>query len=437
MSNDPGENRTAPASTNPPGDDDLKRAADPPCDGQVDRHAYRPIKYNWFVRLLLTLSRTDRYVLHFCTEETRTLQISMGGMVLITGIFAFVSALFMAYSVFFDKPPSLQAWTLGFLGAAFYAVTIMAFDREVVSATSFWSAVARVPFAIVIGIVIAIPMELTLYGNAIQQEYERMVAERFDDKLQEAQRLQLRLEAEMEQFIGDARKRKEQAEAELEAAAKRYNDEVYGKISGKSGKGIKATAFLEEKQAVENTYNETVAELDRKLAESTQRFAPDKAAIERLRNEVEQKSSAKPDILDRMRAFFSILRSDAYVYWSALFISIFFMGIELFPVAIKAARPYSEYNAYIDARRRLNVTKIVSTTNYFLDKMHEHPSQIKDMRQEITDFFEQIMEDPHHEWYRAHHENDASTQGRFAWLWPGILLLAVPIALVLLVWLLQ
>ena len=55
--------------------------------------------------------------------------------------------------------------------------------------------------------------------------------------------------------------------------------------------------------------------------------------------------------------------------------------------------PYTEYNAYLDARMRLNVNKIIGASNHKLEYYRDNPDKILLDNTEITDMLAMVAED--------------------------------------------
>lgn len=108
---------------------------------------------NMFNNFLLSLSKTDKHILGDSTEEARKTQLSIGGKVLFTGISAFAPSYFALTSVFGENFYNI-------LISSVYCFGIIIFDREIVLAFEKGAVILRIPFAILIGIVISFPREM-------------------------------------------------------------------------------------------------------------------------------------------------------------------------------------------------------------------------------------------------------------------------------------
>ena len=126
---------------------------------------------NEFKKFLKFMSKSDEHVLSFCTKDAESTQMSIGFMVLMTGVFAFLSSYFAIQSTFKSEIGAI-------IIAVIYCSAIMAFDREIVSASDKKAILIRIPFAVLIGIVISFPLEMKLLDGRISAEVTKDVNER-------------------------------------------------------------------------------------------------------------------------------------------------------------------------------------------------------------------------------------------------------------------
>jgi len=132
---------------------------------------------NKIARLFLFLSKTDSDILKSCTKKTKSNQVSLRVFVFFTGLFAFFSGSYAFSHLFQEFNPvtkEVEISTVGMMYSAFFGVIyglfIMQIDREIVSAMSKKTALLRIPLAIIIGLVIAVPMELKLLEGRIEKQ---------------------------------------------------------------------------------------------------------------------------------------------------------------------------------------------------------------------------------------------------------------------------
>jgi len=128
-------------------------------------------------KTLLFLSNTDEDVIVKCTKRTINQQIALGAFVLFTGIFAFMSGSYAVSHLFAEYDYVTKETHISGMGIIYsiligltYALFIMQIDREIVSTVNKKAAALRIPLAIIIGLVIALPIELKLVEGRIEKQ---------------------------------------------------------------------------------------------------------------------------------------------------------------------------------------------------------------------------------------------------------------------------
>lgn len=349
---------------------------------------------NWLERLLLFMSKTDLFILQFCTRATRMTLTSVGAMVLITGILAFSSSFFAVKNSFFMAQSSALSWLMPFCVACVYAGAIMAFDREIVSATDKRAARMRIPFAVLIGIVISYPIELQMQHGRITAEINKLAELRNQDKVDQNKSLENDILTLKEQTIKPL--------LDKQASLTRLRDQEQKSADWESQpeNGLCRGKCAEHKANAEN-YQRQLDELKKQIdAESVsiskdERINENKKKIAENNALIEADKNRSHDLLSQAVALHSIYKSEAGGAAETLgwFLRFFFVCFELFPVLIKMTMPYTEYNAYLDARMRLNVNKIVGAANHKLEFYRDNPDKILLDNTEITDMLAMVAED--------------------------------------------
>jgi len=362
-------------------------------DGENLHHFLGTLKF--YERFLLFLSKTDMSILQHCTRSTRMTLTSVGAMVLITGVLALFSAFFTIKNSFFRDENSVVAWGVSIVIATMYSIAIMAFDRELVSCTDKKATLWRIPFAVLIGIVIAFPIELQLQHGKISEKLDDMAKVRNADIDKEIKSLKASQDKLLTDSIGDLEKKiegltelrdQEQVSAKSEALPEnglcRDNCEEHKANAERYQAAIDETAKKKEDKIKEITKSEDYIELKNKIAEFE------------LQQENNRKNSN--DLLSQKLAL-SQLHKDPIYGTSAMvlsiFLFIFFVTFECFPVLIKYFMEYTEYHAYYDARMRINIAKITAISNHWWKKVEQKPELLITTKTEVTDLFQEALED--------------------------------------------
>ena len=317
-------------------------------------------------RFFQFLSKTDQDALASacCTRVTRMTQTSLGIMVFLTGILAFFSGSYAIYTAFDQRPwAPLVAVPLGVL----YSFMIIIFDREIVGAQNKSAVWIRLPLAVIIGFIVAVPLELRLLEGSIEKQL--LVASQVDNK-----RLSERVQSKQDEL--DARKK------ELREAVKQSRDEVKRwngameaetvgrQLTGRTGKAGQGPAYEEAKR----NRDASEAILARYEAELAKHEASEEAERQRLLAEYNTGHIPQAkDFLARYEALDQLKSSSPAALTISLGMRIFFILIEVFPALLKLFLPYSEYNAIVEARRRSQVQLVHALGNQRLDDLAQNP----------------------------------------------------------------
>lgn len=322
--------------------------------------------YKVIQRLFRFLSKTDQEALasNCCTRVTRMTQTSLGVMVSLTGVLAFFSGSYAIYTAFEDRPWALlAAIPLGVL----YSFMIIIFDREIVGAQGKRAVWVRLPLAVIIGFIVAVPLELGLLDGSIQKQL--LVSSRGDNK-----RLSERVQSKQDEL--DARRK------ELREDVKKYRDEVRRwneameaetvgrQLTGRTGKAGQGPAYAE---ALRNR-DASQAVLERYEAELAGHVSSEEKERQRLLAEYSSGHIPQAkDFLARYEALDQLKSTSAGAFAISWGLRIFFILIEIFPALLKLFLPYSEYNAILEARRRSKVQLVHALGNQRIDDLAQHP----------------------------------------------------------------
>jgi len=134
--------------------------------------------------ILYFLSKTDTDVLNHCGQNAKNTRMSLGAFVFFTGFFAFISGTYAISTVFLNENQNVSIIATIFCGllGLVYSMMIISFDREIVAVTNTWAALIRLPLAILIGIVVAFPLEMKLLEGRIDKQLQ---INSFAEKLEE------------------------------------------------------------------------------------------------------------------------------------------------------------------------------------------------------------------------------------------------------------
>jgi hypothetical protein len=291
-------------------------------------------------------------------------QTSLGMMVLLTGVLAFFSGSYAIYTAFEAHPwAPLVAVPLGVL----YSFMIIMFDREIVGAQDKRAVWIRLPLAVVIGFIVAVPLELRLLEDSINKQL-------FVSNQEENKSLLARMQKKQDEL--DARKK------ELQDAVNKYRDEVKrwdeamqqetvgAVVAGRTGRPGQGHAYEEAKRNRDSNA-ETLARYEEEL--NKHEAAEEQ---ERRRFQEDYKGGYIPqarDFLSRYQALDGLKANSAAALAISWGLRIFFILIEVFPALLKLFLPYNEYNAIVEARRRSQVQRVHALGNQQLNDLSLNP----------------------------------------------------------------
>ena len=322
--------------------------------------------YQTIQKFFQFLSKTDQDAIRSpcCTRVARMTQTSLGIMVLLTGVLAFFSGSYAIHTAFEGYRWSFAiAVPLGVL----WSVIIIVFDREIVGAQLKRAVWLRLPLAVAIGFIVAVPLELRLLQDSIDKQL-RVLSDQDNKAARE------RLQAKQDEL--DRRKR------ELQDSVKRYRDEVNKwnaameaetvgrQISGRTGIAGQGPAYEEAKR------NLAANQLMLERSETELKKHETLEAQERGRLVADYKDvhvNQARDFLARYEALDNLKASSSSAYVISWGLRIFFILIEIFPAFLKLLLPYNEYNAILEARRRSQIQLVHALGNQHLDDLAKMP----------------------------------------------------------------
>lgn len=317
-------------------------------------------------RFFQFLSKTDQDAITSgcCTRVARMTQTSLGIMVALTGVLAFFSGSYAIYTAFenYSWGP-LVAVPLGIL----YSIMIIVFDREIVGAQNKRAVWVRLPLAVIIGFIVAVPLELRLLEESINKQLT--VSSQADNKI-----ILGRMQSKQDEL--DQRKK------ELQDAVKHHRDEVNRweaameaetvgrRLSGRTGIAGQGPAYEEAKR----NRDSNLTMLTRYEAELSKH--EDSEELERKRLLTDYQSAhikQAKDFLSRYEALDELKSISAGAFAISWGLRLFFILIEVFPSLLKLFLPYNEYNAIVEARMRSQVQLVHALGNQQLDDMSKNP----------------------------------------------------------------
>lgn len=327
--------------------------------------ASRPRKSepNFIQRFFLVLSKTDRDILAGTTDYSRSSQVSLGGFVLATTLFATMSCWY-ALSISLDP-------LVAILPSLVYGWFILLLDREIVSAPSGWAVLVRFPLAIFVALVMALSLELGIFTDQIERE---MRLETLDLNRQ------LTVQAEADYGVADQEARVDSLDALLRPLYERMkvaSDKMYGEEAGITGEGLSGEQGKGERYVAAEEYQvRTQAQIDR--LEKQKREA--EMELRQLRSRADMEASARAEevadgLLGRFMALHRVIQAEPSAGILVWIVRLLILLIDTAPLLAKLMLPSTEYQVALRQRMKVNRTRIEQTANHFTERYEQYPER--------------------------------------------------------------
>lgn len=323
----------------------------------------------------------------------------LGGVLLATFVLATLSAGYAIHTVFDN-----WFWTIGF--AIIWGVIIFNFDRFLVSTMrkygiskrkQIWMAVPRIALALLIGVVIARPLELKIF----EKEINVKMTENLHKKIQrndsllamENKPLLTAAETERQRLLG----RKLAIEDTLHNLQTSYVQEADG-TGGSMQRGIenitriKQEAWYQTKAHFEPELQMLAASINfqNKVINEA------KAAMEEKRKQYELSAKANMGFLERNKALSDLSAEEGSVFWANLLISLLIILIEIGPVLSKLIMPVGPYDIALAKEELLQMAahegEIRKDKNERFEKRKVFHQKQKEMSEQLAEKLTQLQQ---------------------------------------------
>jgi len=309
--------------------------------------------YNPLTLLLLWASKTDPRLAAVCSRWARSTQAAFGLLVLFTTALAFCSAYYTLSTVGVS-----ERW-LPWIAAA-YTIFIFTIDREIVGSLDRGTALVRLVLALMIGTVTAVPVELWIFQDRVDQElakqYRQNNKEQLDHLRDDGARMEKR-RADLQITLVELRKQ----EADWGHV---MDDELVGRVnegrSGVSGAGPVFENARVQQEAVRGRIEETRRDL-----EQLERSLPQEQ--QRLEKEFNRQEVAKVmSFTTRYEALQDVIHSSPALYRLSWAVTLFLVCLEMSGAILKLLTPHVDYHHLVNAEIQENVLRIdeIAFRNY-------------------------------------------------------------------------
>ena len=339
--------------------------------------------------LLLFLSKTDTDIYNRCPRSAKNNQLALGAFVLFIGLFAFISGSYAIANIFMEfneKTQQIEISTgqqiFSMILGALYAMMIMAIDREIVSAHDKKAAIIRIPLAVVIGLVMALPIEIKLLEGRIEKQ---LVMNSRQENAEVIQNKDNEID-QLEQRTKTLRENIKEERAEISHWADAMEAEVVGADEkGRTGMSGIGPAYKEAKKN-KQLHTQNLQELKQELNNHLKTVNEKK---QKIRNNYQNRHiGQRYDLLSKYQALKQIQEEDSSGAAKAMSMGITFLFVllELIPAVMKLLSDQDEYQLMLEARKHINRQITYAITNQGMDDIendvnvaYNNPSYIIDI----------------------------------------------------------
>lgn len=293
-------------------------------------------------RMLWWCCGADPKILERCNYSDRVKYFGLGGIVLATGVLAFVAMFFAVNVIFFTGDYTAQGVIVPFLIALLWGCIIFNLDRFIVSSTGkgdgtekitsseFIAALPRMIMAIVIALSISAPLEIKLFEEEINKTFNEknealVIAQKTEYEKSNADDVKLILN-----------------NIKIKQSEKKVQDEIY-----KKNEALVAYEIITGCKGKCNEYKELRDNAEKKIIELKNEIDAleiKKGIIDKERNDklaiFKDKINAKPGLLERILLLEETKGASGPI-WIVRFL---FIIIELGPIFFKMMLTKSTYD---------------------------------------------------------------------------------------------
>jgi hypothetical protein len=301
---------------------------------------------------------------------------SIGTTVILTAIMAFCSGGYALFTVFGSLTISIS---LGFIWGSiifnldrFFILT--ASQNKSSSKLQFWvGAVTRLSIAILLGFIVAKPLELRLFESEINQKISQQRREREREESRKDQDTpDVKRINKINEEIDNLTREKNQASDALQKARIDAIEEIEGKgVTGKPGVGT----IAKERQKNVETIEKSVTFLDSRIQDL---LKEKNSLIKKQQSSLsiktpQKKESQEGSLLDRISALEALSKDDPAIAITNKLITLLLIIIEIAPVLVKILSKEGLYEKLLEKETidRMNQENLGKMAEKELSKMKE------------------------------------------------------------------
>jgi len=323
----------------------------------------------------------------------------LGAVLLATFVLATLSAGYAIYTVFGN-----WLWTIGF--AIIWGLIIFNFDRFLVSTMRKYGvsrrkqvmmAIPRLALALLIGVVIARPLEMKIFDKEINVKMKENLHKKIqlNDSLlaMEYKNQLVNADTERQRLLG----RKLAIEDTLHNLRTAYLQEADG-TGGSMQRGIENITRLKQDafNLARNQFAPELSVLEQNMKSQDSLMSTAKASLEDKRKEFEASAIANMGFLERNKALSDLSEQEASVFWASLLISMLIILIEIGPVLSKLIMPLGPYDIALAKEELLHMAneegEIRKDRNERFEKRRVYREKQKEMNDQLAEKLTQLQQ---------------------------------------------
>jgi len=270
-------------------------------------------KMNFITRFLCSCAGCDIATLQQCNSEEQRKMAIIGSCVLITPMLGIASGTFAMLTFSKNLPLSIGFGLL-------WGFVIFLIERTVVANTRpgefNMGVLARLLLACIFAVVIAVPMELKVFEDAIQEK----LANNLNGNVKG---INTDYDAQIEKINKDLNAEKSKVDA--------LRLSYIGEADGTSGRKIAGIGEIAQEK--ERLWNQEAAVYNKMTGDAQKQI--DALNKQRGQKITVTSESQAVGFLGRMRALGELSKEDNTVFWGVWLIRLFFLAIELIPIFVK------------------------------------------------------------------------------------------------------
>ena len=309
--------------------------------------------HNPLTLFLLWASKTDPRLVAVCSRWAIATQAAFGLLVLFTTSLAFCSAYYTLSTVGVN-----ERWLPWIAGA--YAIFIFTIDREIVGSLDRATAFVRPLLALFIGMVVAVPVELWIFQDRVDQELAKQYRQNNKEQLDQLRDAEAQMEkrrADLQATLAELRKR----EADWGHV---MDDELVGRPNdGRTGVSGDGPVF-ENARAQQAAVRLRIEEVRHDLKQLEQSLPRER---QRLEKEFQRLEVAKvTSFTTRYEALQDVIHSSPALYRLSWGVTLFLILLEMSGALMKLLTPHVDYHHLVNAVIQENVLRIdeIAFRNY-------------------------------------------------------------------------